>query len=521
MRKAILLALLITASVSAQQPSRDPHPRDKDIHDPDTRAWWHTTEALSGDSMEGRDTGSAAYGRAADYVVKRFQAAGLKPAGDDGTWFQQVPMHEVAVDKATFTLLRNDGTKLPIEFLQQITLAPAYNLPPEMQAPLTFRGYCGKDAMQDIAGKIVVCFGTQRAGLPSAAERATNAEAGHALGTLSIDDAGFTIEPPRWPAAYARSVALGPNPPAVKAIALLRVSLRMTDAVFPALLQGTHQDAAAILKAGAAQQPLPSFEIPAQLRIHLTLSQRTYSSPNVLALLPGSDPTLKPQTLVLAAHLDGYGYGTPVLGDNLYNGALDDAAYVALLIQFADDLHAHPVPLKRSILFAAFTGEEKGLLGSTWFTQHPTVPKEDLAADINLDQLRPLFPLNLLTALAVDDTTLGATARAVATPMGIRIQPDPEPERGLIRRADHAPFLKIGVPAIGFIFGYTPGTDSERRYREWYQVRYHRPQDDLTQPMDFDAAAKFNAFFYALATAVANDPQRPAFTHPTPGSPTR
>ncbi len=111
----------------------------------------------------------------------------------------------------------------------------------------------------------------------------------------------------------------------------------------------------------------------------------------------------------------------------------------------------------------------------------------------------------------MDDTTLGATARAVAAPMGIRIQPDPEPERGLLRRADHYPFLRIGVPAIGFIFGYTPGTDAERRYREWYQVRYHRPQDDLTQPVDFDAATKFNTFFYALATAIANDPQRPAF----------
>ena len=99
--------------------------------------------------------------------------------------------------------------------------------------------------------------------------------------------------------------------------------------------------------------------------------------------------------------------------------------------------------------------------------------------------------------------------------MGIALQSDPEPERGLIRRADHAPFLRIGVPAIGFIFGYEPGTEAERRYREWYQVRYHRPQDDLTQPLDFDAATAFNRFFYALAEAVANSEQRPAFL---PGS---
>ena len=260
----------------------------------------------------------------------------------------------------------------------------------------------------------------------------------------------------------------------------------------------------------------------------------------MLAVLPGTDAALAGQYLVVSAHLDGYGYGTPVHGDNLYNGTLDDAAYVALLIQMADDLKAGAVghhgltqvsyvrggqsdagdvivdqgitlaPPKRSILFCAFTGEEKGLLGSSWFVQHPTVPVEELAADINLDQLRPLFPLKILTAEAVNDTTLGATARAVGKGMGIEIREDREPERGLLRRADQYPFLKIHVPAISFIFGYDPGTDAERRYREWYEVRYHRPQDDLTQPVDFQAAETFDVFFYRLVETVADAPARPS-----------
>jgi Zn-dependent M28 family amino/carboxypeptidase len=204
-----------------------------------------------------------------------------------------------------------------------------------------------------------------------------------------------------------------------------------------------------------------------------------------------------------------------VKGDNLYNGALDDAAYVALLIQFADDLQREHRTLRRSVLFCAFTGEEKGLLGSNYFVEHPTVPASQLAADINLDQLRPLFPLHILTALAIDDSTLGETVRQVGASMGIELRADREPERGLLRRADHYPFLRIGVPAIGFIFGYDPGTDAERRYREWYQVRYHRPQDDLTQPVDFDAAAKFDEFFYKLTETIADAPERPAFL---PGS---
>jgi Zn-dependent M28 family amino/carboxypeptidase len=168
------------------------------------------------------------------------------------------------------------------------------------------------------------------------------------------------------------------------------------------------------------------------------------------------------------------------------------------------------VPTKRSILFCAFAGEEKGLLGSSWFVKHPTVPVEGMAADINLDQLRPLFPLKILTAEALNDTTLGQTAREVGKGMGIEIREDREPERQLLRRADQYPFLKIHVPAISFIFGYDPGTDAERRYREWYEVRYHRPQDDLTQPVDFQAAETFDVFFYRLVETVADAAVRPS-----------
>jgi Zn-dependent M28 family amino/carboxypeptidase len=303
-------------------------------------------------------------------------------------------------------------------------------------------------------------------------------------------------------------VALDTTPAATGAPLLL---MRASDKVFTQLLEGTGKDAAAVLAAGEHKEALASFDIPAKLKVRLHLTTRRYSSPNVLAMLPGTDPKLKDEYVVIAAHLDGYGYGTPVAGDKLYNGALDDAAYVALLIQFAEDLKAEHKTLKRSVLFCAFTGEEKGLLGSNYFVEHPTVPKAELAADINLDQLRPLFPLHILTALAIDETTLGATARQVGASMGIELRADREPERGLVRRADHAPFLRIGVPAIGFIFGYDPGTDAEKRYREWYDVRYHRPQDDLTQPMDFDAAAKFDRFFYTLTETVADAPVRPSF----------
>jgi hypothetical protein len=506
---AVGLVLAAAPSALAQQ-----HPRDREIHDADTRAWWHTTEALSNDGMEGRDTGSAAYQRAADYVAARFKAAGLAPAGENGSYFQIVPMREIAVtpEGTSFTLIARDGSETAIEFLHQITISPPDGLSPALEAPLTFRGYCGKEDMADIAGKIVVCFGTQREGLPSGTARAANARAGKALGLINVDDPYFTIEPPRWPYAYARTVTLR-SPLPEKPQEPLAV-MRLGAEAFKLLLADSGRDAGAILKEGGGKQALPAFDLPSRLRVQLNLTRRDISSPNVLAKLPGSDPKLSGEYVVAAAHLDGYGFGTPVNGDGLYNGTLDDAAYVALLIQMADDIKARKLPQpKRSILFAAFTGEEKGLLGSRWFVDHPTVPADALAADVNLDQLRPLFPLNILTAEALADTTLGETARSVAAPLHIEIRPDAEPERNLLRRADQYPFLTIHVPAISFIFGYDPNTDAERRYREWYQTRYHRPQDDIGQPVDFAAAAKFDTFFYDLVEAIANTPTRPSI-HP-------
>jgi Peptidase family M28 len=517
--RACCIASLLTSVAALASPvicQAQQHLRDHEIHDSDTLAWWHTTEALSNDGMEGRDTGSAAYQRAADYVAGRFKAAGLEPAGENGGYFQSVPMHEIAVaaNGTSFTYISVNGSETELKFLHDISIAPAAELNTRIEAALTFRGYCGKEAMADIAGKIVICFGTQRDGLPSGSVRAANARSGNAVGIINVDDPYFTIEPPRWPSAYARSVTLRSTETAKPPTAPL-ASMRLSTEAFATLLAGTGQDAAALLKSGGAKQPLPSFETPGRLRIELQITQRDISSPNIIAVLPGTDAALKSEHVVAGAHLDGYGFGTPVNGDNLYNGTLDDAAYVALLIQMADDLHAHKIRTpKRSILFVAFTGEEKGLLGSRWFVDHPTVPVEHLAADVNLDQLRPLFPLNILTAEALGESSLGETARVVAASMHIEIRPDREPERNLLLRADQHPFLAIHVPAISFIFGYDPNTEAERRYRQWYQVRYHRPQDDLTQPMDFAAAAKFNTFFYRLVQMIADEPRRPA-VYPT------
>jgi len=481
-------------------------PRTAGIADPDTREWWKIAETLSADAMEGRDIGSPGHDRANQYVAERFKAAGLKPAGDNGTFFQSFPVHESRVDSAQLSIVQG-GAETPLKFLHQYTVRAADDLPASLDAPLMFGGYCRPEDVVAAKGKLVICFDTRRAGLTTSAQRIAATQSAGAVGLIQVADPYFTIEPARWPFAYARSITIADAPPP-KTGGFVALSLR-ADAL-ATLIAGSGQDPAALLKAGGTKAPLLVFDAPGRLKASFKISSRDFTATNVLAVLPGSDPKLAAEHLVLSAHLDGYGHGEPVNGDSLYNGALDDAAYVGTLIRFADQLKGKP--LKRSVVFASFTGEEKGLLGAKWFVRHPTVAKASLVANINLDQLRALFPLKLMTVMALDESSLGATVRQIAAAQGIKVQGDPEPERRLLMRADSWEFIAAGVPATGFVFGYEPGTEAERRYREWYEVRYHRPQDDITQPMDFEAAGAFNRFFYALSETVADAPERPSWT---------
>ena len=492
--RLIMMLPLAAALVSASTPPAS---------DPDTRAWWKITAALSDDTMEGRDTGSAGYERAAKVVAAKMRAAGLTPLGEKGGWFQHVSMNETAVARAEVSV----GGR-PLTFFSDFTVSPALAMPRRVDTSLAYRGYCDAAGLGNVTGKLVICHGTARAGLPSAAQRDAAVKAAGGLGVITIADPGFTVEPPRWPFAYARDVSLaGARPDTAR---LLRVRLN-ADAL--ATVIGRGHDAAALIAKGSSGLPLPSFDPADAFRASFTIARRAITSPNVIGFLPGTDPALADQAIVLSAHLDGYGYGTSVNGDGLYNGTLDDAAYVALLIRLAERRRGKG--FRRPVIFAAWTGEEKGLLGSIAFLRTPTFPSSRIAANINLDQLRPIFPLDLLTVHALDDTSLGDDARAIAAAMGIAVQRDPEPERNLLRRSDQWNFMAAGIPATAFVFGYRTGSESERIYRQWYKTGYHKPQDDLDQLMDWKAAADFNRFFYLLVDRVADQDARPAWK---PGS---
>jgi Zn-dependent M28 family amino/carboxypeptidase len=274
------------------------------------------------------------------------------------------------------------------------------------------------------------------------------------------------------------------------------------------LFEGSGHTIAEILTAADHDRPLPHFPLTVKVRAHVSTSTEKVQSRNVVGLQPGSDPQLKNEYVVVSAHLDHLGVGEPVNGDAIFNGAMDDASGIASLIEIARSLQAGNVKTRRSVVFLAVTGEEKGELGSGYFAKRSTVPGR-IVADINMDMFLPLFPLHHLEVQGLNESTLGDDIRAVASAAHIDVQADKEPNANRFIRSDQYSFIKKGVPALAFKFGWIPGSPEEKIFKDWYRTRYHGVADDATQPVDLAAAAQFNAILTALLEKVANAPQAP------------
>ena len=235
------------------------------------------------------------------------------------------------------------------------------------------------------------------------------------------------------------------------------------------------------------------------------------TSQNVAAILPGTDPQLKGEYVAFTAHLDHIGVGKPINGDPIYNGAMDNASGVASLIDVAARLKEAGVALKRSILFVAVTGEEKGLLGSRYYATSPTVARKAIVANVNTDMFLPLFPMKRLTVYGLAESDLGEDATAVARAMGMDTEPDPEPKRNVFIRSDQYSFIRQGIPAIALKVGYLKGSPEEATAKKWLTERYHAPSDDLNQPVDLQSAADFDTIVARLIERVANRDTRPSW----------
>jgi Zn-dependent M28 family amino/carboxypeptidase len=256
-----------------------------------------------------------------------------------------------------------------------------------------------------------------------------------------------------------------------------------------------------------AGKPLPKFPRAAGIRAKTTFSSKPVSSENVIGVLPGSDPKLSAEYVVLTAHLDHLGTARPVDRDGVFNGAMDNASGVATLIEVAKSLTlSNP---KRSVLFAAVTAEEGGLMGSKYFAGHPTVPAKSIVANLNFDMFLPIIPLKALTVYGIDESDLGTAFSAVAKRFGVRAERDPEPARNAFIRSDQYSFIRLGIPALTFKFHADRGTPEEKIMRAWRKERYHGIKDDLTQPVYPEDAVRFNKIMAVFVQQVASSPRRP------------
>jgi Zn-dependent M28 family amino/carboxypeptidase len=290
----------------------------------------------------------------------------------------------------------------------------------------------------------------------------------------------------------------------------MAISLSFTAPGADKLFEGSGHTLAEIQSLVHDNKPLPHFGLAGTLRSQAVLKRDTLDSPNVVGMAPGSGKW-KDEYVILSAHLDHVGVGRPVNGDNIYNGAMDDASGIATILEVARLLKESRFKLKRSVIFLAVTAEEKGELGSRYFAAHPTVSFSKIVADINLDMFLPLYPLKVIEVQGLMESTLGESVKAAAAVDGVDVQADQEPAENRFIRSDQYSFIRRGVPALAFKFGYQPGSADEATRKNWVRDRYHKPSDDLSQPVDTAAAAKFDRIILRLLETVANDPARPSW----------
>jgi hypothetical protein len=492
---------------------------------PDGARWWSHVRVLADDKFEGRDTGSAGHRKAADYVAGEFQRIGLKAAGLEG-YVQPVDFLTKTIDEAhsRLDLVRSTGTE-PLELGLDATISMQVDPAATVDAELVFAGYgftvpeAGHDDFRDldVRGKVVVFLSSAPADLPgplashaqSLGERAEALKRAGAVGMVRIPNPKL-MDIPWERLALARSMpSMSLADKAMDEGRGLSLSVILNPARAEKLFAGSGHTLAEIVDADTAHKPLPRFAIPARIKATVAVARTAVKSQNVVAILPGSDAKLAGEYVVFSAHLDHVGVGKPINGDSIYNGAMDNASGVAGLLDVAEILKETGARPRRSVLFLAVTGEEKGLQGSRYFASAPTVDPKAIVADINTDMFLPLYPLKSLIVFGLDETVLKVDVTAVAKAAGLAVLPDPEPKRNIFIRSDQYSFVRQGIPSLMLMVGYEKGSPEEATLMTWLKDRYHAPSDDVNQPVDKAAAGAFNSLVAKLVTHVADRDERP------------
>ena len=479
---------------------------------------------LADDRLEGRETGTRGHELAARYVSGQFELLGLEP-GAAGSWFQPVTLVRYAIAGTPQLTIGGQRYSHGRDFVLRASPDPA---PLAVEAPLVFAGYGldlparGYDDYRglDVRGKIVVVLDGHPAGAASDvaahldSEKARMAAERGAVGMLLIRGSGQAVPWHRFVRYQSRPrttwVDRDGRPHRESDLGF---SATLSPALAERLFAGSRRSLHSVLLEAARHGARPTgFSLGGTVSLERDGASLTQiSSPNVLAVLPGTDPAVAGEYVLMMAHLDGLGVRAAVEGDQpgvdrVRNGAMDNASGVATLIEVARAMSRPGNRPRRPILFAAVTAEEVGLLGADHLAAHP-VGEGRVVSVVNLDMPVLTYDFEDVTAFGAEHSTLGPIVARAAARMHVRVSPDPLPEEGLFTRSDHYPFVRRGIPSVFLMTGFAG--EGRQRFTTFLQDRYHSVSDDLTLPFDWNAASRFAQLNYLIAREIADEAEAP------------
>lgn len=503
-------------------------PEVKNLKNINPNAIKATMTFLADDLVEGRQPGTRGFSIASKFVETQMMRIGLKPAMPDGGYIQPVPLKKgIVSEKLTAMTLGEETLTYGQEFIASPYMPQSES---SVSAPLVFVGYgISAPEMQyddykgiDVKGKIVVFFNAAPESFPS------------------NQRAYFTTNPVKYNEAIKRGAVgvIAVNFPNDKRSTWEATVRRTKQGTFKWLnKEGQPNDAFPVLKAVATFNPdkaeklfaksgktfasavestkagkAESFDLNIQANIKVNTQFTSVAGSNLVGIIEGSDPKLKDEYIVYTAHLDHFGIGAPVKGDSIYNGAHDNASGVAILLEIAQTFKNLQEAPKRSIVFTIVTGEEFGLLGSDYFASNSPLNGK-IVADLAIDMPFFFHPVLDIVPYGAQHSSLNQQVEKTAKILGLGISPDPFPEQVVFIRSDHFSFIKKGIPALFIKSGFkTIPSDTIDRSKSdvgWRSSIYHTPQDDMSQPFDFDAAATHVKVNYLIGYYVAQDSKSP------------
>ena len=515
MMKTLLIGIGALACLQAQHP---------DISADRIRAH---VKFLSSDLLEGRGPGTRGGDLATEYIATQFALSGLKPAGDGGTFFQQVPLIGIETERSAQLSASKGGETLEFKWESEfVGVNEKLTAQDRFEAEAVFVGhgivapeYQWNDFKDvDVRGKVIVLFTnepdsndpkffggralTYYGRWTYKYEEATRKGAVGAIIIHTTPTAGYGWEVVR--SSWSREQPYVKLAPGEAALSLAGwVSKEAGEKLLA--LAGHHVDE--LLKAADSRdfRPIP---LGVRIRGNLPTKVRDIQTRNVAGMVEGSDPKLKSEVVIYSAHWDHLGIGTPVNGDAIYNGAVDNGTGCGILIELAHAWASQANKPRRSALFLAVTAEEGGLRGSEYYATHPEIAAGKTAVAINYDGLFPFGRTRDVVANGAERTTAWPVVEAIARQMELTINPDPRPEQGAYYRSDHFSFAHAGIPAFsveeGDDFIGKPKGFGAKAFEEYNEQHYHQPSDEFQESWDFSGLAEMARFGFAIGTEVAN-----------------